>query len=187
MRARYFHTYFPKAIATAAAVNRPGEPPVFKYTSHAFLLDLFFSCPTELGLSCGGEAGRRLTLGATPDDHPGCLVCPNASEVAAVRTAVENDVITWHAFPFNAEPELADAGLLRAGLAAVRRLDAKFGKPHKTVMSQRDVPGVTRGIVPLLKGAGVLAFSEGCNAQITSPEVRFSHLSFILGLITARL
>ena len=50
-------------------------------------------------------------------------------------------------------------------------LDLRFGKPNKTVISQRDVPGVSRGIIPLMRSRGVLAFSEGCNAQITPPEV----------------
>ena len=68
-------------------------------------------------------------------------------------------------------PRLGTAGLISAGFEAVHRLDDAFGKPHKTVMSQRDVPGLTRGIVPLMQDAGVLAFSEGCNAQITPPEV----------------
>ena len=50
----YFHIYFPRAIATAAAVNAPGQPPLFRYTSHAFLLDVFFDCPRRLGQNCSG-------------------------------------------------------------------------------------------------------------------------------------
>ena len=56
------------------------------------------------------------------------------------------------------------------GIDAVRALDQKFGKANKTVISQRDVPGVTRGIVPLMAKKGVKAFSEGCNAQIQAPS-----------------
>ena len=37
-------------------------------------------------------------------------------------------------------------------------------------MSQRDVPGVTRGIVPVMRKSGLIAFTEGCNAQIEGPE-----------------
>lgn len=70
---------------------------------------------------------------ATPDFHPGCVVCPNASLIAAVEKAIATDVITWHAFPFNAEPELADEQLLRDGIASVRRLDRRFNKTAKTV------------------------------------------------------
>ena len=47
----------------------------------------------------------------------------------------------------------------------------RFGLPHKIVMSQRDVPGVTRGVVPLLASRGVRAFSEGANGAFTSPQV----------------
>ena len=51
-------------------------------------------------------------------------------------------------------------------------LDARFGKANKTVISQRDVPGVTRGIVPLMHQRGVKAFSEGCNAQVRKMPCR---------------
>jgi|EP01047_Picozoa_sp_COSAG01_P005438 hypothetical protein len=56
------------------------------------------------------------------------------------------------------------------GIDSVHRLDQRFGKANKTVISQRDVPGVTRAIVPLMVERGVLAFSEGCNAQIQPPS-----------------
>jgi hypothetical protein len=118
-------------------VNKPGRPPVFKYTSHSWLLDLFFNCPHSLGTQCdggppdvtiaaaaehtnasssssgsgsGGSGGsgrrkdERVGSGATPDYHPQCVVCPTAAEVKAVEDAIHADVITWHAFPFNAEP-----------------------------------------------------------------------------------
>lgn len=187
----YIHLYFPKAITTAAAVNTPGEPPIFKYTSHAYLLDMFLNCPTQMGLNCSTDASLSLPvsmdtfgalrdeeeygLGLTPSNHPNCIICPNASLVADVIAAVEAGVITWHAYPHNAELELTDASLFQEGLASVRRLDARFKSPaarkQKIVASQRDVPGLTRGAVPLLAAAGVKAFSVGCNAQITPPEV----------------
>lgn len=108
-------------------------------------------------------------LETTPAYDPGCVVCPNATLVAAVEQAIRDDVITWHAFPFNAEPELLDASLLSAGIDSVHALDARFNKPLKTVMSQRDVPGMTRGVVPVLQAKGVQAFSLGCNSQIQPP------------------
>ncbi len=33
-------------------------------------------------------------------------------------------------------------------------LDDSFGLPRKTVMSQRDVPGMTKSIIPILKRNG---------------------------------
>ena len=60
------------------------------------------------GLHCN-STGTTATqqLGSTPDDDAGCVVCPNATLVAAVERAIRDDVITWHAFPFNANPEKA--------------------------------------------------------------------------------
>lgn len=165
----YFHEYFTKAIATAAVVNKPGQPPIFRYTSHAWLLDIFLNCPRHLGLQCPASAAAG-ELGASPDYDPGCVVCPNATLVAAVEQGIRDDIITWHAFPFNAEPELADAGLLLGGIDSVHALDLRFRKKNKTVISQRDVPGVSRAIIPLMRSRGVLAFSEGCNAQIVPPQ-----------------
>jgi hypothetical protein len=124
-------------------VNIPGQPPVFKYTSHAWLLDLFFDCPAHMGANCalnssvssasgveGKRAGAAQGLEKTPDFGPGCVVCPNASLIADVRRAVVDDVITWHAFPFNAEPELADKQLFADGIKAVHALDVRG--PHCT-------------------------------------------------------
>jgi hypothetical protein len=48
----YWHEYFQRAVNTANASNIPGKPPIFKYTSHSFLLDLFFNCPATMGLHC---------------------------------------------------------------------------------------------------------------------------------------
>ena len=100
------------------------RPPVFRYTSHAWLLDIFLNCPRYLGLECPLGAGE---LGVTPDYEPACVVCPNASLVAAVEQGIRDDVITWHAFPFNAEPELADAGLLLGGIDSVVSASSSLG------------------------------------------------------------
>jgi hypothetical protein len=174
----YFHVHFPNAIATAAAVNKKGEPPVFKYTSHAWLLDIFLSCPRYLGLNCPPNGSSAMSpwwppggVGSTPNDDAACVVCPNASLVAAVEQAIRADVITWHAFPFNPNYEKADAGLLLGGIDSVHALDARFNKANKTVISQRDVPGVTRGIIPLMAKRGLVAFSDGINAATIGASV----------------
>jgi hypothetical protein len=48
----YWHEYWKRAVDTADTVNTPGQPPVFKYTSHSFLLGFLFNCPENLGLAC---------------------------------------------------------------------------------------------------------------------------------------
>jgi hypothetical protein len=42
-------------------------------------------------------------------------------------------------------------------------LDKKLGVAPKTVMSQRDVPGTTRSLIPILRSNGVTALSVGVN------------------------
>jgi hypothetical protein len=163
----YFHSYFPKAITTAAAINQPGAPKTFIYTTQAWLIDLFFDCPARLGLTCtGAEPGAP-----TPDDDPGCVVCPNSTAQQAVRRAIQDGVITWHAFPHNAEPESADASLFEFGVDFVHTLDQKFGVPKKTVLSQRDVPGLTRGVVPILSEKHIVGVSVGANGGLMNAIV----------------
>ena len=123
----YWHKYWQEAVNTAKAVNKPGKPPLFKYTSHSYLLDLFFNCPKAMGLHCNEpDADDDIDIGVTPDYHSHCVVCPNASEVALVKDAIKAGTITWHAFPMNCEPEIADASLFESGIASVHALDDIF-------------------------------------------------------------
>ena len=74
-------------------------------------------------------------------------------------------------FPHNAELAVMDPSLIEAGLALTWALDDRFKLPHKHTLSQRDVPGMTRALIPLLKGAGVRAISIGANDGSTPPDV----------------
>ena len=169
----YFHEYFQRAVDTAEAVNRPGQAEMFKYTSHAFLIDLFLNCPTRLGLHCDEpDADDDVAYeGPSPNFHSHCVICPNTTEISMVKEAIQSGVITWHAFPANCEPELADASLFESGLMSVHALDDMFSVKRKTVISQRDVPGVSRSVIPLMRKHNVLAFSEGVNGQIQPPSL----------------
>jgi hypothetical protein len=51
------------------------------------------------------------------------------------------------------------------------KLDDEFEKPHAAVMSQRDVPGMTRAVIPLLTALGVKAVSVGANTYSASADV----------------
>jgi hypothetical protein len=64
--------------------------------------------------------------------------------------------------------------LIEAGLQMSFDLDARFGLPKKQTISQRDVPGMTRSLIPILKGAGVTAISVGANDGSTPPNVPFN-------------
>lgn len=67
------------------------------------------------------------------------------------------------------ESELLDRELFVWGFEMAHSLDQQFGLPPKTTMSQRDVPGITRSVVPLLRQAGVAALSIGCNGASAPP------------------
>ena len=93
---------------------------------------------------------------------------------AAGRRAAEEAIaagdLAWHALPFTTHTELADVGLIEAGLEIAARLDHRFGR--RTIAAKlTDVPGHTRGLVPLLAGAGVELLHVGVNPVATVPDV----------------
>ena len=67
-----------------------------------------------------------------------------------------------------------DPVLIEAGLQMTFGLDDRFGLPRKQTLSQRDVPGMTRSLIPILKRAGVTAISVGANDGSTPPNVPFN-------------
>ena len=50
----------------------------------------------------------------------------------------------------HAQVEWMSRELFQFGIKLSHSLDDLFGLPHKTTLSQRDVPGMSRGIVPLV-------------------------------------
>ena len=75
------------------------------------------------------------------------------------------------AFPHNAQLEIMDPTLIQAGIQLTHDLDDRFGLPHKHTLSQRDVPGMTRSIIPIIKEYGVDAITVGANDGSTPPNV----------------
>jgi hypothetical protein len=90
--------------------------------------------------------------------------------------------------------ETMDASLIEFGLAMTHQLDDQFGKARKTVLSQRDVPGMTVNVIPILlygllfssffgllfflflcilttSKHGIRALSVGVNGGSTPPDV----------------
>jgi len=65
------------------------------------------------------------------------LQCPNETQLADFKTAVQNGWIVWHAFPFNSEIEIMDDSLFEYGLSMAFELDDYFQLPHKIALSQR--------------------------------------------------
>ena len=154
---QYFHEHFPKAIAVANEVRaQKGKP--YKWMTQSWLVDVYRNC----------NATRVNTLGPK---YPSDLKCPNASAIQAFEEAVKRGDINWHAFPFNAEPELFTPELFDAALNLTFAQDAYFGHAPRKTLSQRDVPGLTRNAIPLLSKRGVLAVSVGENSQVAPSAV----------------
>jgi len=95
-----------------------------------------------------------------------------ASAVARkeMEDAIDRGEIAWHALPFTTHTELEDVELYRFSLGLAKRLDERFGR--KTIAAKlTDVPGHTRGIVPLLAEAGIRFLHIGVNPGSTVPRV----------------
>ncbi|MBE0698726.1 MAG: glycoside hydrolase, partial [Anaerolineaceae bacterium] len=87
-----------------------------------------------------------------------------------MEEAIAHGDITWHALPFTMHSENLDTSLFRYGLSLSQELDKRFG--HKTIAAKMtDVPGHTRGIIPLLEEAGVQFLHIGVNGASTPPDV----------------
>lgn len=61
--------------------------------------------------------------------------------------------------------------LFESGLRLTSDLDTLFGQPNRTVLSLRDVPGLTRAALPILAKYGVKAVSVGVNTFSGPPSV----------------
>ena len=62
-----------------------------------------------------------------------------------------------------------------------------MGSPHQPqVLSQRDVPGLTRAVVPLLRRASVVGISVGPNDDSPAPNTPSTLQCDQLGLHTVR-
>ena len=145
---RYFVFFFPSAIIIANELKQRGGEERLVFTTHSYLVYLYLNCPPNMGFHC-----------------------PNSTEVDSFVKAIEAGDIVWHAYAFNGQPEIMEPSLFEFGVYISHWLDDKFNKTHKTTMSQRDVPGLTRGVIPLLNKMGVEAITVGVNSASMPPAV----------------
>lgn len=87
-----------------------------------------------------------------------------------IEEGIASGALNWHALPFTTHSEYFDASLFRFGLSLSTRLDQRFGR-HTIAGKMTDVPGHTRGIVPLLAEAGIEWLHIGVNQAASVPEV----------------
>lgn len=147
----WWYTHYPRVLRLGLEIDAMTPVPAYgmKFTTQCWLVDLFFNCPPNV---------------------PG-LTCPTAAQQANLTLAIQKGYLTWHAFPANSDSELHTAWLLTAGIGRCHALDERFGLVPKATISQRDVPGMTRAILPVLAAAGVRALSVGANGASTPPFV----------------
>ncbi|XP_074654954.1 uncharacterized protein LOC141908702 isoform X1 [Tubulanus polymorphus] len=142
----YFTNYFKLAMKLSEQLRTEGFVEHFIYTTHPWLVSFYLNCPP--GLIWAGVL----------------IKCPNATEISTFKAAVKRGDITWHAGPMNMQFENANELFVQFGLNMSKQLDEEFGiKRQIRVVSQRDVPGLTVGMVPNLVENGVQAISVGMN------------------------
>ena len=150
----YVTSHFPRALALVQAMQNRSATDRFRYLTHPWLLSLFFHCPQNFTLS-----------GVT-------LQCPSADAMGAMRAALGRGDIYMHAAPFNVEWEtVAFPEIGAAYFSLARNLSLELGLPPPRTASSRDVPGVTRGVLPLLNAAGITRLSEGVNGATIPPAM----------------
>lgn len=145
---QYMTEFMVKAAKVSDDLRKLGGPERYRYLTHSFLVSLFLDCPSHIGISC-----------------------PSSEDVATIKAAAHRGDIVWHALPHNFQTELMDVELLQYAVRLGRELDQRFGLPLKKVMSQRDVPGLTRAAIPILADAGITALSVGVNSGSAPPAV----------------
>jgi hypothetical protein len=80
-------------------------------------------------------------------------------------------VLTWSAFPFNSELAAYDKSLIEFGINHTHALDDYFGVKRKIAFPDRDVPGVTRSLIPILLANGIGAINESPNGAMYPTNV----------------
>ena len=130
-----------RALALALEARDPSGPQL-KFMAQSWVVSMFIDCPVGV---------------------PG-LKCPSAGALANFSDSVARGFIYWHALPHNGEVEMfGGSHFLDAAFNLTFSLDSRFGQPRKFSISQRDVPGTTRGLIAHALRNGVKAMTIGAN------------------------
>eukprot|EP01028_Stygiella_incarcerata_P006800 TRINITY_DN276_c0_g2_i6.p2 TRINITY_DN276_c0_g2~~TRINITY_DN276_c0_g2_i6.p2 ORF type:complete len:816 (+),score=194.97 TRINITY_DN276_c0_g2_i6:533-2980(+) len=144
----YFDKYFPLAVKVSEDIRKLPGNERFVYTTHSWLVSLYLHCPPN-----------------------GIFHCPTQEQRESFIQTVQKGDIVWHAFPFNGEAELIDSELFKSALGISKSLSDELNVTASKTMSQRDVPGLSRSVIPLLRENGVTAISIGVNTASAPPAV----------------
>jgi hypothetical protein len=137
----YFHEYLPRAVLLAEQIRRLNPNESFVYTTHPWILSMFFDCPSNFVL-----AGIKLN-------------CPTADELQLIEGGIRTGVITWQAGAMNMEYEWMDKRALNFSLDLSVSLAKRFNVSIPCVISLRDVPGLPMSMIGSLNQY----FSQYCS------------------------
>ena len=102
--------YFDSAPRLSQALRDKGSGASYKFLAHAWLVGLFVECtPTFPHLPLEG------------------LDCPSPQRLEAFDRAVKRGDIVWHAFPFDAQPEVYGQEMFTWGINLTHTIDARYG------------------------------------------------------------
>lgn len=87
-----------------------------------------------------------------------------------LKNAIKSGDIVPHAYPFTTHTELLDEDTLEYGLSIVDMIDEIRGR-KSIAAKMTDVPGHTKGLVPLLANRGINLLHIGVNGASAVPEV----------------
>lgn len=134
-------------------------------------LDLFIPAATTLARETREQHGEKQFKWTTGSwlIHTFLEKADNTNR-KKMEQAIEVGDICWHALPFTMHSEALYPSVFEAGLQLSRRLDERFGK---TTISGKmtDVPGHTRGIVPILQRNDISLLHIGVNPASMPPDV----------------
>lgn len=87
-----------------------------------------------------------------------------------MEQSIQAGDLAWHALPFNWQTEMLDRSMIEGCMGFSKTLDSRFGR-KTTGGKMTDVPGHSRGLVPLLAAADVSFLDVGVNPASTPPDV----------------
>ncbi len=154
---KYFDEYYPRAISLGEDMDKQHPNLGFVYTTHSWLVYMYLNCPPGLTLN-------NITI------H-----CPSPEQIQTFEEAIKKGYIHWHAGPMNMQMELMNKQMLDVAKWMSMELDQKYGKDAQhgkiRVWSQRDVPGMTKGVIKYFLESGIGAVSVGVNSGTSPPAV----------------
>eukprot|EP00053_Salpingoeca_punica_P002328 m.37251 g.37251 ORF g.37251 m.37251 type:complete len:723 (-) comp11520_c0_seq4:1207-3375(-) len=145
-----YKNYFLQAVDIANDFRQNpgqnGEGQIF--TTHSFLVSLLLDCPPSMGFAC-----------------------PTQEEHDIIVKALQDGDLVMQALPHNAQTDTFSSPFFDVAINLAKAWSNKLGIPEPLTMTQRDVPGATRAIIPRLVKAGILAYSGGVNLASLPPAV----------------